>query len=237
MIDAIKELLEWEEKEFGEIRNIRTSHHPISSSLFMIENTPEINERASKYNLSESELLVIVMLTGFYSDYVNGNLVKDKKMNQKIKDYLQSALLKLPKYSNNFDIENDPREYIGAYSGDYLYRRLNYLNEKIYFIDNEFISPVSLTTSIENYGAYNSDTVILEIKPLPNKTTKARKVYLIRDHYDETVKKNPDIDISKEWQVNFEFNTKFRVTDIKKQQEKTGEKISYTLISIEELES
>lgn len=236
MNTEIKELLEWEKGVFGEIDNIQTSKHPISSSLFMISNCPELIERANRYNLTESELLVIVMLTGFYSDYVNGNIIKDKVTHQKIKDNLQDSLLKLPKYNSDFDIQRDEREYNGDCSGEFLYRRLNYSDIEKCNIGEEWVHPVSLTTSIENFGATSSESVILKIKPLSHEKTKAHKIYLIRDQYDETEKKYPEMDIAKEWQVNFEFNTKFRITNISKEQEDTGAKTTYILVSVEELE-
>lgn len=232
----LKELLEWEKSVFGEIENIRISKHPISTSLFMIDNCPELKERAIKYNLTECELLVIVMLTGFSSDYVNGSAIEDKDINQKIKDILQCALLKLPKYSDDFDFRKDPREYNRQNTGEFLYRRLDYFDEGKYFIGKEWVHPVSLTASIENFGPLNSESAILKIKPLLYEKTKAHKVYLIRDQYDEVALKHPDMDIAKEWQVGFEFNAKFKITNISKEQEETGEKTTFTLISIEELE-
>lgn len=234
MDEEIKHLLDWEKATFGKSVTEENSKCPITSSLLMIEECPDLRVRSAKFNLSDCELLVIVMLTGFHSDFVNGDRVKDKTIQQKIRNILQSALLKLPKYDNNFDLSKDSREYNCDYPGTFLYRRLDYVSKGEYYVGREWVHPVSLTATIENFGALNSGTVILEIKPLPINKTKSHKVYLVRDQCDEIVEKYPKMDISKEWQVNFEFNTKFKVTNIRKIQEKTGDKITYTLISVEE---
>lgn len=226
----VEELLAWESATFKDVE--QNPHLPISSSLNILYYTNEIPIRGEKYNLIESELVVIVMLTSFFADFVNGNRIEDVNIHKKIKGILHSALQKLPNYCNSFNLA-DEREYNGKFNGEYLYRRENSSCLKYIKANEQWIPATSLTCSIENFGAINNDSVILRIKPLSKNKTKAHKVYLIRDQYDEVESKYPDMEIAKEWQVNFQEGASFITKSISKEMD--GE-LLYSLVLMEEVE-
>lgn len=160
------------------------SCRPVSSHLSRIDTLRDRNQ----FDLSNAELLSIVMLTVKGYDIINGNENSAAPLRGKLIAYLDNALMKLP-----------------VCNADLLYRQDKYADPNDYTIGNTSTWNRSLTASLEDFET-NLGVKFL-ITPLPEGQTRARCIYRLCD----VDIGNPNV--IGEYQVNFRPETCFSVID------------------------
>ncbi len=154
--------------------------------------------------LTDAEILSIVILEGFgSSQLIQTPLYDPTKLNALKKaliENLDSALKKVPANTHSVLYANDG------------YLRYDYKVGDIFTVMGFF------TSSKDDFD--NATQIKWVIKPLPQSKTKAHEIYRIYNHGDNLP--------FPEWQVEFERGTRFKITDIKKEN-------GYDVIHIEEL--
>ena len=159
-------------------------------ALKNLERTGRIHNPNS--DLTESELLSIVILEGFGSSRLIQSAAytpsTSNPFKQALIDSLDSALRKIPKCTHRTLYANNGYEKFKNHVGE------------------NFTVAGFLTTSKDDFC--NARRIKWIITPLPPHQTRAHEIYHIYNHGD-------DCD-NAEWQVEFERNTSFKVTRIVK---------------------
>lgn len=145
-------------------------------------------------SLTDSEILVIVMLEGFAYNIIQDvafGTVKSNNFTEALITLLDSALQKIPRTTCSTLYRNDDYDDYGTFG---------YKIGKIHHVKGYF------TTSKDDFD--NATSVKWIITPLTDGKTKAREIYKVYNHgYDCPYP---------EWQIEFERNTEFVVTNIEK---------------------
>lgn len=165
---TIKEFILIAEKFYGNDENANAKGSSLSNikihseiALQYIHDHPEI----VVYNLTEVELLSIIMLEGFAHDLIQLAAFDPQKMNGVSKiliDALDSALLKIEKNSESVLYRNDDHDF------------------HEYKIGQRIKISGFFTTSKDDYN--NAQNIKWVITPLPSPKTKAHEVYRVYNH-------------------------------------------------------
>ena len=152
------------------------------------------------YGVTKCELFALIMLEGFFSEWIQRPLVFGLKTNSFIErciSYFDSLLSKTPKTSSIVLYRQDHFNSVEDY------RELQ--NKGKHYICSNF-----LTASTDDFD--NSRSVKLVISPKLDGKTKAHDVYRIMNHGEDINGAKP------ENQVNFERNAEFEIMGIDEKQ-------------------
>lgn len=188
----IEELIAAAEQYYGNDREANERNSPLwlikthaEIALRNYNNIPEV----ALYELTEVELLCIIMLEGFASHLIQDAALNSATINEVTSiliDALDSALIKIPQNTESILYRNDD------------------VNNQDYVVGQQIIFNVYFTTSKDDFD--NALYIKWIITPLDSNNTKAHEIYRVYNHganlqYPEN-------------QIEFERRTSFEVTAI-----------------------
>lgn len=197
-----------QEKEYNDFIALGRKYYPKQdnrgitnfNSKVLANVYPKKKDILDSYGVTKCELFALIMLEGFFSEWIQRPLVSGLKTNSFIErciSYFDSLLNKTPKTSSIVLYRQD------HFNSVEYYRELQ--NKGKHYICSSF-----LTASTNDFD--NSRSVKLVISPKLDGKTKAHDVYRIMNHGEDINGAEP------ENQVNFERNAEFEITGIDEKQ-------------------